>query len=101
MSLPGVSRHFRIICDCCRTTPKASSRSRPWSSAGVGVVDMLGACVQSAHSSTAPEEIARKRQDHQGVRRNRCDVDRWRTNVRTESARIGGLGGVDYNVLGD
>lgn len=41
ISFPGVSRHFRIISDCCRTTPRASSRRRVWSSeAVVGGVSM-------------------------------------------------------------
>lgn len=32
ISLPGVSRHLRIWTACCRTTPRASSSRRPWSS---------------------------------------------------------------------
>ena len=32
MSLPGDSRHRRIMVVCCRTTDKASSSNRAWSS---------------------------------------------------------------------
>jgi hypothetical protein len=42
MSFPGVSRHLRIIADCCRTTPNASSRRRFWSSGtggGLAIVE--------------------------------------------------------------
>ena len=36
ISLPGVSKHRRIKIPCWRTTPKASSSSRAWSSTGGG-----------------------------------------------------------------
>src|SRR5271156_746218 len=38
ISFPGVSRHLRIIMDCCRTTPNASSNNLPWSSIAAGGV---------------------------------------------------------------
>lgn len=42
INLPGVSRHLRIMADCCRTTPNASSRRRVWSSwtgGGLAIVE--------------------------------------------------------------
>ena len=36
MSFPGVSRHRRMSTDCWRTTAKASSKRRAWSSTGAG-----------------------------------------------------------------
>jgi hypothetical protein len=36
MSLPGVSRQRRMSVDCWRTTPRASSSRRAWSSTGGG-----------------------------------------------------------------
>ena len=48
ISLPGVSRHLRIKCVCCRTTASASSRRRAWSSIAGGEAMMASAGVAYA-----------------------------------------------------
>jgi hypothetical protein len=58
ISLPGVSKHFRICCDCCRTTASASSSRRPWSSPTGEVAMAASPLSATAFGSAAEGDIA-------------------------------------------
>jgi hypothetical protein len=78
ISLPGVSKHFRICCDCCRTTASASSSRRPWSSPTGEVAMAASPLSATAFGSAAEGDIAFSKPGKSkcctGVRRKRCAV---------------------------